>query len=431
MRFFLERFIPIFFVLIYFLFTVALFFWGAVSFEVVNSFDLLLFLFLVFFMVFLGYLIGVFSKAGIENELNWRFYFRVGAFAALILFFPSIYFYTNKYPWQVFEAVGNQGDVYKNMLEALVEESLGRKVVALIRLIFSPFILSVVSLAILNWCKLTKFERVLFYFFCSSQLIFSLMRGTDKEVADFLIVAFASLLIVTYRKKVSGILRINWQALLKLFSLCVIVLCLAFSLFLDRKLSRMGGTTEFCIMETAVCANYDGPLMSLLADNLKFGSAMFTAYVAQGYYGLSLTLHDDLDSMYGFGHSIILSNAYSLITGDDEFYKRSYLYKSIAKGWDDKAVWSTIFPWIANDVGYAFVPAVMMIFAYLLARSWCSAVFSKDDSAAIVFVFLFILFMYMPANNQLAQTADTYCAFWFWIICWLFSSNLKKILRAK
>ena len=99
------------------------------------------------------------------------------------------------------------------------------------------------------------------------------------------------------------------------------------------------------------------------------------------------------------------------------------------EGWDDKGVWSTMFPWIASDVGFPMTVAVMLFVSFLFSKSWIGAVKLDNDYAALVFVNLFLLFMYAPANNQLAQTADAYFGFWFWLIFWFMSK--KKIIYTR
>ena len=331
---------------------------------------------------------------------------------------------------QFLEILRDQGAAYGEMLEGLAQENIGRKVVAFVRMIYFPWMFAIVPLVVLKWKEMSKIQVGFFALFLFCQIIFSIMRGTDKEIADLMVLFCGAFLIkcgrLIYLKK----LNLSFVKFL-LFCLGIaFVLVIAFSLFSERKLSRLGSTNEFCVAETAVvCADYSGPILSRLDDVNQFGIAMLAAYLSQGYYGLSIALSESFESTYGFGHSPVLISIYSSITGDDSLYERSFLYKMKDEGWDDKGVWSTMFPWIASDVGFPMTVAVMLFVSFLFSKSWIGAVKLDNDYAALVFVNLFLLFMYAPANNQLAQTADAYFGFWFWLIFWFMSK--KKIIYTR
>jgi hypothetical protein len=150
-----------------------------------------------------------------------------------------------------------------------------------------------------------------------------------------------------------------------------------------------------------------------------------TGYLTQGYHGLSLALKnvDQAESTYGIGHSQALRRVYEAFTGDTSLYQRGYTYSLKRQNWDDASQWSTIFPWIANDVGFVPTIAIMALLALLWGRSWRDAVGAADDVAAIVFCFLFQLFMYVPANNQIAQTLDAYVGFVCWLLFWILTRS--------
>lgn len=134
----------------------------------------------------------------------------------------------------------------------------------------------------------------------------------------------------------------------------------ALTLFLDRKASRLGGEERVCIAETVVCSDRT----SVDSPRLSFAAEMLSAYLAQGYYGLSLALNEDFTSTFGLGHSSFLMSAFSGLF-DATLYERSYMYKVSQAGWDDKAQWSTMLVWIASDVGFPLVPVFILILGFL------------------------------------------------------------------
>ena len=185
----------------------------------------------------------------------------------------------------------------------------------------------------------------------------------------------------------------------------------------------MGGAESFCIAQGVVCSERD-PREAELFKGSAFAFEMLTAYVSQGYFGLSLGLKEEFTSTYGLGHSSFIMSMYTKFF-DDSMYKRSYLYKISQAGWDDKAQWSTIFAWIASDVSFPAVPLLMVVFGFLWGSSWRSAVVYGSDTGALIFLFVSLAVFYMPANNQLTQTLDSYFAFVFWLFMWLCNSRNK------
>ncbi len=427
--------VPLLLVISYLMLSMLLFFAGPFDWPVKDDLSLLIFLVSVFFAIIVGYLFGIKKsrfdeKLFLIKKLDWKRVFKIGITASLVIFLPATYIYSNKFPWQFLEILRDQGTAYGEMLEGLAQENTGRKVVAFVRMIYFPWMFAIVPLVVLKWREMSKSQVGFFALFLFCQVIFSIMRGTDKEIADLMVLFCGAFLIkcgrLIYLKKLN-------LSFVKFFVFClsiVFVLMIAFGLFSERKLSRLGSANEFCVAESAVvCADYSGPILSRLDDVNQFGIAMLAAYLSQGYYGLSIALNESFESTYGLGHSPVLISIYSNITGDDGLYERSFLYKMKDSGWDDKGVWSTMFPWIASDVGFPMTVVAMLFLSFLFSKSWVGAVKLDNDYAALVFVNLFLLFMYAPANNQLAQTADAYFGFWFWLIFWFMSK--KKIIYTR
>ena len=98
------------------------------------------------------------------------------------------------------------------------------------------------------------------------------------------------------------------------------VIVFTFSLFIERKESRMGGAESFCIVPGVVCSERD-PREAELFKGSAFAFEMLTSYVSQGYFGLFLGLKEDFTSTYGLGHSPFLMGMYTRFF-DDSIYTR-------------------------------------------------------------------------------------------------------------
>src|SRR5262249_59886974 len=138
-------------------------------------------------------------------------------------------------------------------------------------------------------------------------------------------------------------------------------------------------------------------------ERYRFAASIAAAYFSQGYYGLSLALDvGDFQSTWGIGHAPFVAALYTSLTGDDELYTHSYTYRLRDVGWSDEHQWSTMFPWLANDISFVGVPILMLLIGFAFGASWRDAVFANDDRAAVVFAIFFILLGYLPAKLQSA-----------------------------
>lgn len=540
------NYLPLLLLLPFLLLSVTVFFWGPFTWPAVDNVILITFLSAVLLSIVAGFFWGVKSPLRHVRALNWSSIYLIGIVISCILFIPSTYIYTGKSPLQVCTALLNQSVAYLQMQEVIAENySLQRIAVTFLRAITAPWTFAVLPLGILYWRSLRPLYKVLFFIYLATHLVFSFLRGTDKEIADLILFSTAALLVVFGRAYYQGQLHFRLAQCLKWFCYGGVVLILAFSLFTLRKQLRMptattgeivrtesatcesyiqqwlqpliakfetvppaaahspaitvdtaqlasesapvtqtatqvqpepepepestasasqsiippvtepaaqttapsnvpttldtatsaAGTliaapaataparllTFFCVYE-GVCAAYDGPLMSYFNEKQKFMMAILAAYLSQGYYGLSVALStpEPFESTYGLGHSLALLSLYKQLTGDDTLYQRSYMYKIKQSGkWDDMSRWSSIFPLIASDIGFPAVPFFMLLLAFLFAKTWRAAIQSNDDVAAIVFSFLFVVFFYIPANNQIALSLNSYFAFGCWLLFWL------------
>lgn len=413
------RFLPLQLGMAYLLFTILLFFFGPFDWPVRNSDVLLLFLSGTLMALCTGYMLGCYTKSPGRSLVNWRRFYRLGALLSIVLLFPSTKAYTGNWPWEVVNVLADQGTAYREMLEALEANESGiRNYVALGRAMAAPFVYCVIPFAILNWRSLKFIDVLLLLGHIGAILVFSLMRGTDRETGELLVFFLASFLILGCQSIVrNGRFPFSFGKMLASVLLLLVVLFFTVVLFIERKESRMGGSEVFCIAEGVVCSQR-APAYDPLTSKLSFAAEMLSAYMAQGYYGLSLALKEDFTSTLGLGHSSFLMANFSKVF-DESLYKDSYLYKVDQAGWNDKSQWSTMFTWIASDVSFPMVPLVIAVLGFLWGMAWKSAVLWRSEAGALVFLLLSLSILYMPANNQLTQTLDSYFAFLFWLVVWI------------
>jgi hypothetical protein len=421
----IER-LPIRLVLFYVAVTVFVFIFGPFDWPVENWPTLLGFLAGTMFALWLGFRWAVARTVVGTPFGGWRRIMVFGAAASLIILFVTAPIYTGRMPWDVLSALRDQGAAYEALQDQLQLTAGTRGPIALARILTWPLVFAVLPLGVLHWAEMGAPLRVLMLTTIGSIVVSSILRGTDRETADLIAVAGGAGVVLLARKMVFEGLTL--RDLFRRYRLAMIaslvLLSVAASLFAQRKEERFLYRTALCIAHseqtpTGICADFDHPWFSLLDDGQRFTASIAVAYFTQGYYGLSLALAlDDFRSTWGLGNAPFAMAAYARLTGDEELYENSYTFRLRAIGWSDQHQWSTMFPWIANDISFPMVPVFMLLIGALFGASWRDAVFAHNDRAAIVFVLLILMMGYLPANSQVTLVPDHYFALIVWIYVW-------------
>lgn len=355
------------------------------------------------------------SRSGGESLRTIQRVIRSGFFVALIILPFSIFVYTGKSIFDI-ASILDQRAVYSDLVEVFEEESTTRKILSLVRGLVAPLTIAVIPLAAFYWTQLGTVVRTFAMGTALTYILFSAFRGTDKETGDLVILTLSGILAraaflgirgrtVSKRGMVNGVIFIS------------LIVSLFIALFIFRKSERLGGFVAFCLYGDVAC--FEPSSISVLGDVVGFGFAMFSAYLVQGYYGLSLALSLDYEWTYGIGHSQPLQTLAGIFVDAQAIYEKGPMAQLQAVGWHDRFVWSSIFPSLAGDVTFAGIPIVFFIMGILYGRSWSSALAKGGVDSIVLFALLTIVILYIPANNQIAQSFDLYFAAVFWLITFI------------
>jgi hypothetical protein len=300
--------------------------------------------------------------------------------------------------------------------------------VALARILTWPLVFAVLPLGMLHWRELRAGSRMLVLATLGSIAVSSVLRGTDREIADLVAMIGSAGAVLVARTMVHEGLVV--RTLLYRFRLAVVLglalIAVAGALFIQRKEERAANTTMLCIAQSqqepaGFCADFDHPWFALLGldDWQRYALSMAAAYFSQGYYGLSLALDlPDFKSTLGLGNAPFAMAAYTSLTGDETLYQNSYTFRLREAGWSDEHQWATMFPWLANDISFPAVPFLMLLIGAGFGASWRDAVFGRDDRAAVVFAVFAIMMGYLPANSQVTLAPDHFFALVVWFLLW-------------
>lgn len=141
-------------------------------------------------------------------------------------------------------------------------------------------------------------------------------------------------------------------------------------------------------------------------------------YVTQGYYGMSLSLDEPFTSTYGIGNSAFLRSNFKSLFGID-VTPRTYQAK-VSEQWDADMKWHSFYSYMANDVSFYGVILLMFIMGAFLAITWKDAIWGKNLISQCLLPLFIIMFLYMPANNQIFSVMQSCCAFLELTFLWAF-----------
>lgn len=312
---------------------------------------------------------------------------------------------------------------YEKMLKFNVEKNSYFYFYKTVSMLFSPLYYAIIPFMILRWGSLSKKQVIFGLCFLLSMITFSILRGTDREIGELVILILGASMIKIAMK--IEIKQLSLNSVVKYFFSSTIFILLFFIIFSFRKYERLNGLVNFCIYDVA-CVNQNSLLSYFLPEKLYFSVAMLASYLSQGYYGLYLTLKMNSCFTYLVGHSPFLSSVIEKIFNIN-LYQCSFMGQLDQYGWSDSYTWSTIYPWLASDITYYMVIPFLFFISIFFAFSWKVAVGKQLFSSSMAFIFLFYAIIFSVANNQLALAPETYLAFLVWIL--IFIKDIKWMQR--
>jgi hypothetical protein len=357
-----------------------------------------------------------------------------GAGAALALLQPSCFAYTGHGPSYMLEALQDQGAAYHRMQVALFYGEGTRTLIVAARVLAGPVTYAVLPLGIIHWRRIGWIGRIAVLVTVLCSVVFSIMRGTDKEIADLLVIGTAALAVAYGRslalaRQGEKVGRRYWFPA----TLLVLSLILAQGLFTERKDQRLGGFAKrvyVCANNSRICADLDNRAINWLPLRERFGLSEFILSTCSSYFGLNLALHKPFESALGVGHSPAALSVYETATGDMGPHMRTYTYRNGDDQWSEDYYWSTLITWIANDVGFAGAVAVVGLLGFAWGVWWREAAAGTSDPAAILFVQATTMIFYLPANNQVFASYEGYSIFFAWLGIWVWHRTHRRLFAA-
>lgn len=425
---------PLKFIVGYIILTIILTFIGPVKYQNYQYGKMLFFMLFVILAIILGYI----SASNIYNKNQQKIYskpekyFVKGTVIDLIIIISILVAFMFEFLTFVsyMKSIGdfnlhillyrvqNVGDIYQSSLSAAKEATDVDRLRQ-----FITFFGLLKQIAIVGY--MLRKNRIKKYKFLFWGLILLILinvlafKGTQKEIGD-LITYFLSIWMI--KKARTGDI--------KLYKVLVPSAIIIIGIFGFMQLSRANTynvntanfQTKFYIYNT------DHIIYKFFGDKIGYAVTSVIFYISGGYYGLTKSLNVPFRWTFGLGNSFALSSYANQYFGIDNMINYSIPFRAEGiTGYPALMYWSTIFPWLASDFTFPGCIVLMFIIAQLYAITWREAIYNKNFLSALLFSRLTIMWVFLPANNQLMQTRESTIATIFLLILWILYHNKFSI----
>ena len=455
---------PLILIEVYLLFTILLYQFGPLDWKTENE-GLFWFLLIMYHAAFIGGYILSMQKIRLLpdrwqlNQLQPKTYRRLiwGALAVCIVCacieYKSL---THASSYIPYELPGNfiQGllDPAKQYYSKFTPEGYtSNKMVTALSALLSFIYVSLIPLLVVQWKRLSLAQKITCFAIILFKVVVYVSIGTNKGIFDTMF-SFAGILLVLVLLNIFHGTKehIDTKTFVTVTAFTLFLVIFSFTYFTVNISSRVESPVEYAMnVAGQESPSQESPSQessdseSSTSDpessapfeekdpekNDSFFKRMYYSlsnYLSQGYYGMSLALDEEFTSTYGIGSSQFLMSNFKSLFGID-VKDRTYQHK-IDEQWDEDGKWHSFYSYIANDVSFYGVIAVMFVLG-LFFGCICKDVFLNDSLIGKFLLPLFvILFMYMPANNQVFTSMATCTAFLELSLLWLLSKFKRKEL---
>lgn len=248
---------------------------------------------------------------------------------------------------------------------------------------------------------------------------FMIFKGTQKTLGDVFVLCASALLINVCRSNTNTKKRSKWNSIFLIGLLIAAIF--AFATIMGERISYLNsvGYDAFKISTPHWDVNLDSILLSFVPKSTRLGFACLVFYLCNGFCGLSYCLVCPLTWTYGLASISDLSDILARRVGIN-VYNSTYMYEAYEEyGWHHSEQWHTLFPSLASDWTFLGALFIMGIVAYIYAICWVEILKNKSKVSVLLFSMMNIIWIYLPANNQIFSTRTTSLIFFICIIMWI------------
>lgn len=335
------------------------------------------------------------------------------AAVTLLLFIPTSIVRTGRLLPNVVAGIRQPGLAYA---ASFLSRMASTRIAEYARMPFGFLTAALEPVLIFYWSKLGRRVRIAGVLGVVSTLALYVGSGTNKGVFD--VVTLAAVFVTA--AACAHVLVVKRSARIAI-ALVLVLSIVGFLSFFSGVAFRAGSGLSFGAgpAGTGVFADLAGPVISRVPSSLRVLALSVTSYASQGYYGLALALTEPFVPMYGAGSSLFLTRQVARLTQDPGFEGRSYPARVERDyGWSASECWSTLYAWLASDVGFPSVLLVMVVVGWLVGSAWLGVVFRQDVLSVCLLAQMATMLSYASANNQVMQSGESLVAFALTLFLW-------------
>lgn len=321
----------------------------------------------------------------------------------------------------------NPGEAYAKKF-AIYEEQINQgrvnKVIQIV-VLFGALQCILIPLLIVFWERVSNYLRILALSSIGLYMLFFLYIGTMKGVGDVLIYLAVGFLVRRSRLVyITGPMQHKKKTSIKL-RLMVIIAFLAFFAYMTSAMqSRTEVLGDAALKEKGLLENV---VYSLLGDDLGRGVVIALAYPTGGYSGLDKNLSTPFKWSYGLGAIPALNSYKNQYFGGNDLFKETYPARTEAlTGYPALMFWATIYPWLASDLTFPGAVIFMGLVGWFMSYLWVESITYARPLSIALFGQMFLLIVYVPANNQIFQSRSSFIGFFTLLLIYIVTARGRK-----
>lgn len=451
-------YIPLILIELYLVFTLILFKFGLSNWIIENESIFWFFIIMYHIMFIIGYIFSIKKINVVHETKEKKGQFAFTTFIWIVLFiclicslieYRNTTFASSYIPYELPEnfinGLINPGQQYYSKF-ILANSFNPNKLVTIISALFSFVYVSMIPIFIFNWEKISFWQKIFFYFLVFFKISFFVSIGTNKGIFDTLFVFGGCLLIdLLIQLNLNNLHEYFKKYSLLAFTFFLFIFSFIYFTFnINSRLNPVTNINEQNNPEVIVSnenlnsnnnANFEleeenevtsndtnssgNEIETIENDSFLYKMVEHVSnYLTQGYYGMSLSVDEEFTSTYGIGNSQFLMSNFKSIFGID-VSDRTYQHK-ITEEWHESQHWHSFYSYIANDVSFYGVILVMFIIGIYFGLVWKDVIENNSLIGKLLLPLFLIMFIYMPANNQMLTNMATFCAFFELTFIWVY-----------
>jgi hypothetical protein len=290
-------------------------------------------------------------------------------------------------------------------------------------LAFTKLIL--VSMLVSSWPSLSRLKKVLGSAVAIFPIVSGVCVGTNKPVFDVAFMFATIILVYVFMTpRVARLAFIKVRRALVLLTAFIFMFAVA---YFQQTMNARAPGLEYAksLSSTALAVRLKPGFQSYCENSGELaakGCHLFsigTIYLTQGYYGMSLSVDIPLESTYGLGHSMFITEALRKHL-DVDLTQQTFQHK-IHEQWSATGQWHSAYSQWANDVGFPGVALVMLALGFYTCAIWSSALATHNAAAVCSIPLLVTLVIFIPANNQVFNIFESLMTFIVLFVAWVVS----------